>query len=110
MSGNRFGTAPSVSSRRHGLGESFLTWTDRNTSLTARKGGSGFCPGDERQIGLLRYMLKRFDHVGSSVSVQEWDSDIYEYLRDIEHIPESPKIAQLIAVSKIELRPSLSQP
>src|SRR4029453_3716232 len=48
--------------------------------------------------GLLKYKLKRFDHV----SVERVCSGIgmpyiYEYLRNIEQIPENPKIAQLIA-------------
>jgi len=41
---------------------------------------------------LLKYMLKRFDHVSvehvcSGIGIP----NIYEYLRDIEHILESPK-------------------
>ena len=45
-------------------------------------------------------MLKRFDHVSvervcSGIGIP----NIYEYLRDIERIPENPEIAQLIAAS-----------
>jgi glucokinase len=43
-------------------------------------------------------MLKRFDHVSvehvcSGIGIP----NIYEYLRDIEHIPEKPEIGELIA-------------
>src|SRR5437867_5408016 len=85
-----------------GLGESFLTWNGSKYVSHGSEGGhADFAPTDERQIGLLRYMLDRFDHVGiervcSGIGIP----NIYEYLRDIEHIPESPRIAQLIAVSK----------
>jgi glucokinase len=46
-------------------------------------------------------MLERFDHVGvervcSGIGIP----NIYEYLRDIEGIPENPEIARLIAASK----------
>ena len=85
-----------------GLGESFLTWDGSKYVAHSSEGGhADFAPTDERQIGLLRYMLKRFDHV----SVEHVCSGIgipyiYEYLRDIEHIPEKPEVAQLIASAK----------
>jgi len=82
-----------------GLGESFLTWDgSRYVSHGSEGGHADFAPTDERQIGLLRYMFKHFDHV----SVEHVCSGIgipyiYEYLRDIEQIPENPDTAQLIA-------------
>ena len=82
-----------------GLGESFLTWDgSRYVSHSSEGGHADFAPTNERQIGLLKYMLKRFDHV----SVEHVCSGIgipyiYEYLRDIEQIPENPETAQLIA-------------
>jgi len=85
-----------------GLGESFLTWDgSRYVSHSSEGGHADFAPTDERQIVLLRYMLERFDHVGvervcSGIGIP----NIYEYLRDIEHIAESPQIAQMIAASK----------
>jgi glucokinase len=85
-----------------GLGESFLTWDgSKYVSHSSEGGHADFAPTDERQIGLLRYMLERFDHVAiervcSGIGIP----NIYEYLRDIEHIPENPQIAQLIATSK----------
>src|SRR3989449_3991718 len=85
-----------------GLGESFLTWDgSKYVSHSSEGGHADFAPTDERQIGLLRYMLERFEHVGiervcSGIGIP----NIYEYLRDGEHIPETPQIAQLIAGSK----------
>src|SRR5262245_16886237 len=82
-----------------GLGESFLTWDGSSEVSHSSEGGhSDFAPTDERQIGLLKFMLKRlnhvsFEHVCSGIGIPH----IYEYLRDIEQIPENPDIAQLIA-------------
>ena len=82
-----------------GLGESFLTWDGSEYVSHSSEGGhADFAPTNERQIGLLKYMFKRFDHV----SVEHVCSGIgipyiYEYLRDIEQIPEKPEIVQLMA-------------
>lgn len=85
-----------------GLGESFLTWDGSQYVAHSSEGGhSDFAPTDERQIHLLEYLLQRFDHVAvervcSGIGVP----NIYEYLRDSEHIPERPEVAQLIASAK----------
>lgn len=85
-----------------GLGESFLTWDgSRYVAHSSEGGHSDFAPTDERQIHLLEYLLQRFDHVAiervcSGIGVP----NIYEYLRDSEHIPERPEITQLIASAK----------
>ena len=85
-----------------GLGESFLTWDGSQYQAHGSEGGhSDFAPTDERQIHLLEYLLQRFDHVAvervcSGIGVP----NIYEYLRDTEHIPERPEVAQLIASAK----------
>jgi len=82
-----------------GLGESFLTWDgSKYVSHSSEGGHADFAPTNERQIGLLKYMLKRFDHVSvervcSGIGIPS----IYEYLRDVERIPERPEIAQAIA-------------
>lgn len=82
-----------------GLGESFLTWDGSHYVAHNSEGGhADFAPTEERQIGLLRHMLERFDHVSvelvcSGIGI----SHIYEYLRDIERVPEAPEVAQLIA-------------
>jgi glucokinase len=85
-----------------GLGESFGAWDGSRYVAHASEGGhADFAPTDERQIGLLRRMLERFDHVSvehvcSGVGIPH----IYEYLRDVEHIPETPEVAQLIASAR----------
>lgn len=85
-----------------GLGESFLTWDGSQYLAHSSEGGhSDFAPTDERQIRLLRYLLQQFDHVAvervcSGIGVP----NIYRYLRDTEHIPERPEIAQWIASVK----------
>jgi glucokinase len=82
-----------------GLGESFLTWDgSKYVSHSSEGGHADFAPTNERQIGLLKYMLKRFDHVSvervcSGIGIPS----IYEYLRDVEQIPEKPEIAEAIA-------------
>jgi glucokinase len=72
-----------------GLGESFLTWDGSRYLPHSSEGGhADFAPTDERQIRLLEYMLKKFDHVSfehvcSGIGVP----NIYGYLRDVEQIP-----------------------
>jgi glucokinase len=81
-----------------GLGESFLTWDGSRYLAHSSEGGhSDFAPTDERQIRLLEYMLKLFDHVSfehvcSGIGIPH----IYRYLRDVEHLPEEPEVAKLI--------------
>src|SRR5262249_39607969 len=84
-----------------GLGESLLTWNGSEYVAHGSEGGhADFAPVEERQIHLLRYMLKRFDHVGvervcSGIGVP----NIYEFLRDEEGIPERPDVARSIAAA-----------
>ena len=81
-----------------GLGESFLTWDGSRYMAHSSEGGhSDFAPTNERQIHLLEYMIKLFDHVSfehvcSGIGIPH----IYRYLRDIEHLPEKPDVAKLI--------------
>jgi glucokinase len=82
-----------------GLGESFLTWDGSQYVAHSSEGGhSDFAPMEERQIHLLQYLWQRFDHVSvervcSGIGVP----NIYEYLRDVERIPERPEVTELIA-------------
>jgi len=85
-----------------GLGESFLTWDGSHYVAHSSEGGhADFAPTDERQIRLLEFMLKRFDHVSvehvcSGIGIP----NIYEFLRDVEHIPEKPEVAKAVASAK----------
>lgn len=82
-----------------GLGESFLTWDKTRYEAHSSEGGhSDFAPSDERQIRLLEYMFKKFDHVSfehvcSGIGIP----NIYEFLHDVEGIPEDPEVARQIA-------------
>jgi len=81
-----------------GLGESFLTWDGSHYRPHSSEGGhADFAPTDERQIRLLEYMLKKFDHVSfehvcSGIGIP----NIYGFLRDVERIPQEPGITSLI--------------
>lgn len=85
-----------------GLGESFLTWDGSRYLAHSSEGGhSDFAPTDERQVRLLQYLLRRFDHVGvervcSGIGVP----NIYEYLCDEERIEERPDVARAIEAAK----------
>lgn len=82
-----------------GLGESFLTWDgSRYVAHSSEGGHSSFAPTSERQIRLLEYLWQRFDHVSvervcSGIGIP----NIYDYLRDVERMPERPEVAALIA-------------
>lgn len=81
-----------------GLGESFLTWDGSRYLPHSSEGGhADFAPTDERQIHLLEYMLKKFDHVSfehvcSGIGIP----NIYDYLREVEKIPEDAEVTALI--------------
>jgi glucokinase len=85
-----------------GLGESFLTWNGSRYQAHSSEGGhADFAPTDKRQIRLLEFLLKRFDHVGvervcSGIGVP----NIYEYFRDVERIPERPDVTESIRSAK----------
>jgi glucokinase len=85
-----------------GLGESFLFWDgSRYVPLSSEGGHASFSPTEKGQIGLLEYLLRRFEHVSvervcSGIGIP----NIYEYLRDVEHIEEKPDVAQQITGAK----------
>jgi glucokinase len=85
-----------------GLGESFLTWDgSRYTAHSSEGGHASYAPTDETQIGLLAYMLKRFDHVSyeqvcSGIGIPH----IYEYLRTSGYAPETPEVVEAITAAR----------
>src|SRR5262249_9104179 len=85
-----------------GLGESFLTWDGSQYLAHNSEGGhSDFAPNSPQQLHLLDYLLQRFDHVSfervcSGIGIP----NIYAYLRDSEHMPESAEVARSIASAK----------
>jgi len=84
-----------------GLGESFLTWDGSRYLAHGSEGGhSDFAPTDKRQVGLLEFMLKKFDHVSyehvcSGIGIPY----LYEFLRDVEGISEDPTVAMQISAA-----------
>jgi len=84
-----------------GLGESFLTWDGlRYVAHSSEGGHSDFAPTDRKQIRLLEYTLQKFDHVSfehvcSGIGIP----NIYAFLRDVERMPETPAVAELVASS-----------
>ena len=84
-----------------GLGESFLTWDGSQYITHATEGGHcSYAPTDETQLGLLAFMLKRFQHVSyehvcSGIGLPH----IYEYLRSSGYAKETPEVAQAMAAA-----------
>src|SRR5438093_10417956 len=95
-------TAIGVVAPGTGLGESFLIWDGSYYVPRSSEGGhADFAPTERGQIRLLEYLLNRFGHVSvervcSGIGIP----NIYEYLRDVEHLPETPEVARLIALTK----------
>jgi len=67
-----------------GLGETFLSWDGSKYTVHPSEGGHGdFAPVDNVQIGLLEYLLERFDHVSyERVCSGTGIPNIYAYIRD----------------------------
>ncbi|HVN81611.1 MAG TPA: glucokinase, partial [Terriglobia bacterium] len=95
------GSAIGVIAPGTGLGESFLTWDgSRYVAHSSEGGHASYAPTDEMQMGLLAYMLKRFDHVSyehvcSGIGIPH----IYEYLRSSGYASEGPEVAEAIAAA-----------
>ena len=89
-----------------GLGESFLVWDGSSYVPQSSEGGhANFAPTDNDQIGLLEYMLTRGGHVSvervcSGIGIP----NIYEYLRDAEHIEETSEVGRKIALAQDHTR------
>ena len=83
-----------------GLGEAYLTWDGQRYHAYASEGGhADFGPTDALEIGLLRYMLQRHDHVSyEKVCSGLGIANLYAYLKDMGYAPEPPwLIERLIA-------------
>jgi len=82
-----------------GLGEAFLIWCDRSYVACSSEGGHvSFAPTTEQQIGLLRYLTKRFGHVSTErVCSGPGIAHIYDFLRDADPAAESAIFAETLA-------------
>jgi glucokinase len=82
-----------------GLGQAYLTWDGTRYRAHASEGGhADFGPTDMQEMGLLRYMLQRYDHVSyekvcSGLGIR----NLYAYLKDSGYAPEPPWLAQQLA-------------
>ncbi len=97
-----------------GLGQAYLTWTGTGYVAHASEGGhADFAPTSELEIGLLRYLLQRFEHVSyervcSGIGLP----NIYAYLREMvgekepdwlsERLSQSQKPAQVISTAALD--------
>lgn len=78
-----------------GLGEAYLTWDGSRYQAHASEGGhADFAPTDALEMGLLRFMLQRFDHVSyEKVCSGLGIANLYGYLKDSGYSPEPPRLA-----------------
>jgi glucokinase len=82
-----------------GLGEGILAWNGRiHIPLPSEGGHTDYAPRNEDEIDLLRFLKQKFqgrvsfERVVSGMGI----TNIYEFLRDVRGIPESPELAERI--------------
>jgi glucokinase len=85
-----------------GLGEAFLTWDGARYRAHPSEGGHAtFAPTTPLEVGLLRYLWDRYDHVSSErVCSGLGIPNIYAYLRDSGYAPEPEWLAAELAQAK----------
>ena len=84
-----------------GLGEAFLIWNGSDYIACSSEGGhADFAPNDETQAALWSYLSKRLGHVGyERVCSGSGLPNLYDFLRDSGHAPESPTVAAAVAAT-----------
>jgi glucokinase len=82
-----------------GLGEAFLVWDGARYRAQASEGGhADFAPTNSLEIGLLRYLLDRFEHVSyERVCSGRGIPNIYAYLKDSGYAEEPTWLAEQLA-------------
>jgi glucokinase len=93
-----------------GLGEAFLAWVEdagdsygggRWTVIPSEGGHADFAPRDEEEIALLRFLLRRHDHVSyERVLSGAGLVTLYEFYRDEVGVPESPATRAALAAGE----------
>ncbi len=85
-----------------GLGEAFLTWGSQSYIAHRSEGGhADFAPTDELQIGLLRYLQPRLEHVSYEwVCSGRGMPNIYAYLKESGFAPEPSWLTEQLAQAK----------
>lgn len=84
-----------------GLGEGLLWWDGARYHPAPSEGGhADFAPRDEREMALLRYLQRRFEHVSYERLLSGAGLvHIYEFLRDHGDAPESAAQAERLAAA-----------
>jgi glucokinase len=84
-----------------GLGEAFLVWDGSRYRAQASEGGhADFAPTNLLEIGLLRYLLQRFEHVSyERVCSGRGIPHIYAYLKDSGYAEEPTWLAEQLATA-----------
>jgi glucokinase len=101
--GEAIKTAPlAVVAPGTGLGEAFLTWDGQlYVAHTSEGGHADFAPTNELQVGLLRYLQPRLDHVSYEwVCSGRGIPNLYAYLKDSGYAKESQEVAAQLARMK----------
>jgi glucokinase len=82
-----------------GLGEAYLTWeTSHYHPHTSEGGHTDFAATNDLQIGLLRYLLARYDHISfERVCSGLGIPNLYTYLRDSGYAQEPAWLAKQLA-------------
>jgi glucokinase len=85
-----------------GLGEAFLAWDgSRYVTFPSEGGHADFAPTDPLQIGLLAYLLDRFDHVSfEQVCSGRGLPNVYAYLKDGGYAGEPEWLAEQLATAR----------
>ncbi len=84
-----------------GLGEAFLVWDgNRYVACSSEGGHADFAAADAQQAALLDYLRHRFGHVSCErVCSGSGIPNLYDFLRDSGHAPESPGLAARLAAA-----------
>ena len=84
-----------------GLGEAYLTWDGAGYRAHASEGGHvDFAPRNAVEIEMLRFLLRRMDHVSyERVCSGKGIPNIYAYLKDSGYAKEPPWLAQRLVES-----------
>ena len=85
-----------------GLGEAMLIWNGRtHTPYPSEGGHADYAPRNEDEIDLLRFLKQKYngrisyERVISGMGL----TSVYEFLRDVRGMEESPKVAERIAAA-----------
>lgn len=81
-----------------GLGEAALHWDGKGYQAIASEGGHcDFAPQDNRQIALLSYLQKKFDHVSyERILSGQGLLNLYQFLRDTGFSEEPPWLQTML--------------